>query len=143
MDNICDAYKEYESSRYGCQGYCMGTRECYLCNCLGDEAKCDFYPEKRDKAKEKMTMLYKLQHMSLDEFAKFLDDNCIYDNVPWIDWMSKNYCDKCEIITEIDSYGYKTEYAPCEKGIDKCPYGMADISTLDLIKMWLEDINDD
>ena len=37
-------YKEYEMRT---EGRCWGTKECDLCNCEGDESKCDFYPEKR------------------------------------------------------------------------------------------------
>ena len=29
---------------------CRGTKECDVCSCGGDESKCDFYPEKREKA---------------------------------------------------------------------------------------------
>lgn len=142
MEQICSSYREYESPRYGCQGYCMGTRECEACRCSGDEAECDFYPEKRDKAQEKQTNLYNLQHMDIDAFAEWLDENCMYDDVPWVKWMVNNYCDKCGTVTEETEFG-EMEYAPCEFGADKCPYAMADISTVDLIKMWLEDECDD
>lgn len=30
-------------------GVCYGTKECDECSCGGDPAKCDFYPEKREK----------------------------------------------------------------------------------------------
>ena len=33
---------------------CFGTRECDECVCGGDESKCDFYPEKRKKAKQEL-----------------------------------------------------------------------------------------
>lgn len=29
---------------------CYGTKECDVCTCRGDRAKCDFYPEVRKKA---------------------------------------------------------------------------------------------
>lgn len=32
-------------------GVCWGTRECDECRCDGDETKCDFYPEVRERAK--------------------------------------------------------------------------------------------
>jgi hypothetical protein len=32
---------------------CWGTKECDECTCGGDPSKCDFYPEKRAKAKAK------------------------------------------------------------------------------------------
>lgn len=31
-------------------GVCWGTKECEECSCGGDETKCDFYPEVRQKA---------------------------------------------------------------------------------------------
>ena len=34
-------------------GVCWGTREADECNCGGDETKCDFYPNVREKAKKK------------------------------------------------------------------------------------------
>ena len=34
-------------------GICWGTKECDECSCEGDETKCDFYPEVREKAKQK------------------------------------------------------------------------------------------
>lgn len=35
---------------------CNGTKERDSCNCRGNEKNCDFYPEKREKAKENKTM---------------------------------------------------------------------------------------
>lgn len=37
--NRCSCYRN--------DGRCNGTREIDVCNCNGDESKCDFYPEKR------------------------------------------------------------------------------------------------
>lgn len=55
---LCSSYRKYDGEpRYGCNGYCLGTKECEPCSCGGIEACCDFYPEKREKAnKEKKTM---------------------------------------------------------------------------------------
>lgn len=57
---MCDCYKtkptrrtRYDpitgkpNSEIRTAGYCSGTRENDLCDCGGDTAKCDFYPEKR------------------------------------------------------------------------------------------------
>lgn len=33
-------------------GVCWGTKECEECSCGGDETKCDFYPEVRQKARK-------------------------------------------------------------------------------------------
>ena len=35
-------------------GVCWGTKECDECSCGGDRAKCDFYPEVREKAKKEL-----------------------------------------------------------------------------------------
>lgn len=45
--NICESYR---SNYYGVD-VCFGTKERDACSCNGDENKCDFYPEKREKAK--------------------------------------------------------------------------------------------
>lgn len=51
---LCSFYRKYEGSpRYGCNGYCVGTKECEPCSCGGIEACCDFYPERREKANKK------------------------------------------------------------------------------------------
>ena len=50
MSNICKCYIKYDIPRYGCGGYCIGTKECEPCTCQGKEAMCDFYPERRSKA---------------------------------------------------------------------------------------------
>lgn len=34
-------------------GVCWGTKECDECSCGGNQAKCDFYPEVRQKARKK------------------------------------------------------------------------------------------
>jgi hypothetical protein len=36
-------------------GVCWGTRECDECDCGGDEAKCNFYPKVREKAKKEQS----------------------------------------------------------------------------------------
>ena len=36
------------------RGVCYGTRECEYCWCDGEESECDFYPEKREKAKKSL-----------------------------------------------------------------------------------------
>lgn len=50
MSDICQCYKKYDIPRYGCDGYCIGTKECEPCTCQGNEAMCDFYPERSSKA---------------------------------------------------------------------------------------------
>ena len=46
-------------------GRCLGTKERCRCSCGGDEAKCDFYPERRDAAKNR-------GDIPLAEFSKML-----------------------------------------------------------------------
>jgi hypothetical protein len=58
-------------------GVCWGTKECERCSCGGDETKCDFYPEKRAKAKKAkeskkiVTNADKIRAMTDDELADF------------------------------------------------------------------------
>lgn len=52
----CSCYHEYDwITSSGAHGCCYGTRECDPCSCEGDMAKCNFYPEKREKAKKELT----------------------------------------------------------------------------------------
>lgn len=48
----CDCYRQYIDCLGKSFGRCLGTKEIELCNCRGDESKCDFYPEKRNKSKK-------------------------------------------------------------------------------------------
>lgn len=48
----CDCYRQYIDSLRKSFGRCLGTKEVEICNCGGDESKCDFYPERRKKSKE-------------------------------------------------------------------------------------------
>ena len=41
---------EPASSYISTYGVCYGTKECDPCSCDGDETRCSFYPEKREKA---------------------------------------------------------------------------------------------
>ena len=67
----------------------MGTKEKDLCSCQGDESKCDFYPEKRNKKMNTLDMMtaaktnnktYKIDDMShgdilYNSLNGFHDDN--------------------------------------------------------------------
>ena len=48
----CDCYRKYIDSLGKRFGRCLGTKEIEICNCGGDESKCDFYPERRNKSKK-------------------------------------------------------------------------------------------
>jgi hypothetical protein len=43
-------------------GVCWGTRERDRCSCCGDEAKCDFYPDVREKALKRITIEDAINH---------------------------------------------------------------------------------
>ncbi len=48
----CDSYRQYIDCSGKSFGRCLGTKEIEICNCGGDESKCDFYPERRKKSKK-------------------------------------------------------------------------------------------
>ena len=59
---ICNCYDEteifYNSFGVGQSKIiqrCLGTTECDECSCGGDRAKCNFYPEVREKAKKEVS----------------------------------------------------------------------------------------
>ena len=41
--------------QHGTKFLCYGTKEMEACSCGGDERKCNFYPEKRKQATQKVT----------------------------------------------------------------------------------------
>ena len=94
----CDCYhveQVWETNWFGKNtwkeiGVCWGTKEKDRCSCGGDESKCDFYPEKRQKAeKEKTTMDYiskNIEDMTLPELKKLCDEPEKY-NMTFGDYM--------------------------------------------------------
>lgn len=67
MKKKCNCYYVYKGKRYTYhpitgqrivhdveRGICNGTRERDECSCGGDETKCDFYPEIRERAKKEL-----------------------------------------------------------------------------------------
>lgn len=54
----CDCWHEVEPFCYNdkINGVCYGTKEREYCQCGGDNAKCDFYPEKRKGNKTMKTL---------------------------------------------------------------------------------------
>lgn len=67
-------------------GVCWGTKETEACDCGGDRAKCDFYPEIRDKAKKEfkdiITNADNIRAMTDEELADFLDKfDSVVDNI--------------------------------------------------------------
>lgn len=59
MSKKCSCYCQETKT----QSRCNGTRERDICSCGGDESKCDFYPEKREKAA-------KVDHITDNEIIK-------------------------------------------------------------------------
>ena len=43
-------YEDYSTISGALYSRCLGIKEKELCACGGDESKCDFYPENKDKA---------------------------------------------------------------------------------------------
>ena len=86
-----------------------------------------------------MTNYESIPYGDKDKFAEWLSKLGCIEDLPWMKWVDKTYCQKCEPI--IACYPDETrehEFSPCE--IDKCPYGV-DINTVDdigLIKIWFE-----
>lgn len=98
-----------------------------------------------------MTNFKYLQSMSIDELAKWLDQNGIIDNSPWLEHFNYKYCANCEsVICKYEdtekTLGFKLFYrdeiecAYCEI-YKKCRYfpDMDDVPDgVDMAKMWLE-----
>lgn len=104
-----------------------------------------------------MTNFEKFKNMTIDELAKFIDDNGMYDDTPWMDWWDSNYCNKCEsvILNFEDAQeilglsplfaDHETECAYCEV-YNKCKYFAhleEEPSMHDIIKLWLEAKHED
>lgn len=91
----CHCYHEYEEAKYLTEfergvhfantgeliesvkktvGRCWGTKECDICNCKGDESKCDFYPEKRKKKEKSLLDLYVLCDKNRKYFLVSIND---------------------------------------------------------------------
>lgn len=82
-----------------CGDRCFGTKDREYCNCGGDESKCDFYPEKRNKN----TMQYDIKVGDYVEniygimgYVSRIDDHNIY----WVVTNRNNIDDAVEVGTE-------------------------------------------
>lgn len=56
--SLCSCYEQVQSRYCGMPltlHVCNGTKEREECTCYGEEAKCDFYPEKRNEATEPLS----------------------------------------------------------------------------------------
>ena len=92
----------------------------------------------------------RLTSLSVEDFAKWIDEYGKFDDSPWITWFSNKFCNTCPsvIIDKKDSldklgfelwYGTSTTCSYCEIN-NKCRY-FPDMevtpSNFDIIKMWL------
>lgn len=57
-------------------GYCMGTKEMESCSCQGDEPKCNYYPEKRDKKMNTLEMM----NLAKENNKTYRTDDMLYSN---------------------------------------------------------------
>ena len=82
-----------------------------------------------------------IKNKNIDELSEWLDKYCLSDNAPWYLWFDKNYCSKCDTVTEYSNeLNGKCEFSWCEL-YDKCKYfpNLNDIPcNKQLIKLWLE-----
>ena len=79
MNKICSSYVTFEE----CSHFpntklihrCIGTKDCDECTCGGDEAECDFYPEKREKAMAERKIYTEPEEikLSFDEIKEAID----------------------------------------------------------------------
>lgn len=94
----------------GLGGYiprCYGTKEREICQCGGDESKCDFYPEKRNKAETTMAM-------DAVEYLRQKARMCAYKRVP-----ENGACERCpfnQVLDKIDGCDEFDEQYP-EKAV--------------------------
>ena len=100
-----------------------------------------------------MNNFEKLQSMSIDELAEWLDQNGIIDNSPWLEDFNDKYCAKCESVMckyedAEKAVGFKPlfsddeiECAYCEvykkcryfEEMDEVPDGK------EMVRLWLEE----
>ena len=88
-----------------------------------------------------MNNFERLKSMSIEELAKWLDQNGMWDNSPWSLRWNEQYCKRCESImckSADDSRRFPCAY--CEI-YDKCRFfpDMDDVpDSKEIIKLWLE-----
>ena len=85
--NVCKCYR-YEMNFLNEGGVCYGTKEREPCLCGGDESKCDFYPDKR----QKQTNADKIRSMTDEELANWIHQtrhNQLEDRTmnEWLVWL--------------------------------------------------------
>lgn len=88
-----------------------------------------------------MNNFKKLQSMSIDELAKWLDKNGQFDTAPWVLWWDKTYCSNCpDIMCHYEDSDHEFPCAYCEIH-DTCKF-FPNFNYVpgheDVVKLWLE-----
>lgn len=108
MKETCDCYEQMNTTYCSMPltlHVCNGTKERSECSCNGDEAKCNFYPEKRKKANNELntaemwlaaqkdgeTYVTNFRNTSYQKDKGFLiNDEYKYSDTPSLaEWMNK------------------------------------------------------
>lgn len=88
-----------------------------------------------------MNNFEKLKSMSVEELAKRLDQNGMWDNSPWSKWFDSQYCRQCKSVeVYVPDWDRECDFAWCELE-HMCRYFQElpkEPSTKDIIKLWLE-----
>ena len=87
----------------------------------------------------------KIKSKSIDEFAKWLDKYCSFEDSPWVSWWNDKYCNNCPSeIGKFEDSDREVEFAWCELH-DKCRF-FQDMdcvpNSVQMVKMWLESEED-
>ena len=88
-----------------------------------------------------MRNIDKIKSKSFDEFAKWLDQYCSFEDSLWVKWYNDKYCNNCPSeIGKFEGSDREIEFCWCEL-YDKCKF-FQDMeespNSLEMIKMWLE-----
>lgn len=97
--NRCECYNIDSDGLGGFIPHCNGTKEREECQCGGDESKCDFYPEKREKAT-----------MDAVEYLRQKTRMCKYKIIT-----TNEGCDRCPLSTISD------KISTCDEAEERCP----------------------
>ena len=83
----------------------------------------------------------KIKSKSIDDFAKWLDQHCFFEDSPWMKWWNDKYCSKCPAeIGKSPIYAGEIEFSWCELH-NKCRFFQdmdKNVSSEQIVKMWLE-----
>lgn len=110
----CNCYIRDTDGLGGFIPRCYGTKEREICQCGGDESKCDFYPEKRKKTETTIAMdavEYLRQKARMCEYEGSAGKHC--ENCPFfLILITPNHKSSCD---DIDSeYPEKAVQLVCE-----------------------------